>query len=150
MPVYSQFAYKPKAFTTRGDIGRGQVYIEHLSPSLFLELQSIKMHLHTGIDSQELPAEATPYMIRGQKLRERVERSKSTWSGSASASGSLVITFGNRFNEAPTILTTPASGAVDIQCVVGTITATGFTLSWKDDTGGTHTTADFNWLAIGL
>lgn len=150
MVVLQQFAYKPKAQTTRGDIGRGQLYLEHLSPALYLELQKISLHLHTGVDSQVLPAESTPFMVRGYKLRERIERSKSSWSGSASPSGAIIVTFGNKFNEIPTVIATPASGEVDIQCVVGAITATGFTLSWKDDTGGTHTLEDFYWLAIGL
>ena len=150
MPTYTQFAYKSKAQTTRGDIGRGQLYIEHLSPALYLELQTIKQHLHTGVDSQILPAESTPFMIRGFKLRERVERALVIWTGTASSAGAITITFGTRFNEVPTIVASPAGNLVDIQCVVGNITAYGFTLSWKDDTGGTHTSQSFNWIALAL
>ena len=150
MVVIQQFAYKPKAQTTRGDIGKGQLYLEHLSPALFLELQKISTHLHTGVDSQVLPAESTPYMVRGYKLRERVERAEVTWSGSASASGALAISFGIKFNEIPTVIAVPSSGEVDIQCAVGSVTATGFTLSWKDDTGGTHTVEKFMWIAIAI
>lgn len=150
MPIYSPFAYKPKSQTTRGDIGRGQVYIEHLSPALFLELQTVKTHLHTGVDSQILPAESTPYMIRGYKLRERMERATSTWASTSASAGSIVITFGTKFNETPTVIATPAGGQVDIQCVVGTISRTGVSISWKDDTGSGHTSVPINWLAIGL
>lgn len=150
MPVYTQFAYKPKAQTTRGDVGRGQIYIEHLSPGLFLELQNIKLHVHTGVDSQQLPAEATPYMVRGFKLRERIERAAVLWSGAPSTAGSIIITFGYRFNEIPIVIATPSNDNVDIQCVVGSITQTGFTLSWKDDTGGGHTAQTFNWMALGI
>lgn len=150
MPIYTQFAYKSKAQTTRGDIGKGQLYLEHLSPSLFLELQSIKLHLHTGVDSQLLPAESTPFMIRGYKLRERIERATSNWSSTDSPGGSIVITFGNKFNEIPTVIATPASGIEDIQCVVGEVSKTGFTLTWKDDTGTTHTNLNFNWIAVGI
>jgi hypothetical protein len=89
-------------------------------------------------------------MVRGYKLRERIERAKSTWAAANAASGAIAITFGNRFNEAPTVIAVPASGLVDVQCVVSLVTSSGFTLSWKDDTGGTHTSLDFNWLAIGL
>lgn len=150
MPVYTQFAYKSKAQTTRGDIGRGQLYLEHLSPALYLELQSIKLHLHTGVDSQILPPEATPYMVRGYKLRERIERATSTWTGSAGSTGSIVVTFGSSFNEIPTIIATPSGGNADIQCVVGTKSKTGFTLTWKDDTATDHTSQPFDWYAIGL
>lgn len=150
MVVIQQFAYKSKAQTTRGDIGKGQLYLEHLSPALYLELQKISLHLHTGVDSQILPAESTPFMVRGYKLRERIERAMSTWTAAAAASGAIAITFGNRFNEVPTIIAIPASGVVDVQCVVSNLTSTGFTLSWKDDTGTTHTSLSFNWIAIGL
>lgn len=150
MPVYTQFAYKSKAQTTRGDIGRGQLYLEHLSPGLYLELQGIKLHLHTGVDSQILPPEATPYMIRGYKLRERIERSTSTWASTAGSAGSIIISFGHSFNEIPTIIATPSGGDENIQCVVGTKSRTGFTLTWKDDTATDHTSLTFDWLAIGM
>jgi hypothetical protein len=150
MPVYTQFAYKPKAQTTRGDIGRGQLYLEHLSPALYLELQSIKLHLHTGVDSQILPPEATPYMVRGYKLRERIERATSTWSGAAGSAGSIVITFGTSFNEIPTIVATPNCADENVQCVIGGKSKTGFTIYWKDDTVSDHTSVPIDWIAIGM
>lgn len=150
MTVIQQFAYKPKAQTTRGDVGRGQIYLEHLSPGLYLELQTVKLHLHTGVDSQVLPPESTPYMIRGYKLRERIERATSTWSSSAGSAGAINISFGNSFNEIPTIIATPSGGDENIQCVVGSKSKTGFTLTWKDDTLNTHTSLTFDWMAIGM
>lgn len=150
MPIVQQFAYKPKALVTRGDVGRAQVGVEHLNPALFLELQSIKLHQHTGVDSQPLPADATPFMVRGFKIGERVERATSTWTGVATDAGALDITFGNSFGEVPTVIATPSGNTVDIQVVVGNKTATGFRLSWKDDTGTTHTSVALDWIAIGL
>lgn len=150
MPVYTQFAYKSKAQTTRGDIGKGQLYLEHLSPGLYLELQSVKLHLHTGVDSQVLPPESTPYMVRGYKLRERIERATSTWSSTAGSAGAINITFGNPFNEIPTIIVTPSGGDENIQVVIGSKTKYGFTLTWKDDTATDHTSLNFDWLAVGM
>jgi hypothetical protein len=150
MPVYTQFAYKPKAQTTRGDIGKGQLYLEHLSPALYLELQSIKLHLHTGVDSQILPPEATPYMVRGYKLRERVERATSIWSGAAGSAGSIAVTFGTSFNEIPTIIATPSCADANVQCSIGDKTRFGFTIYWKDDTVADHTSVPIDWMALGM
>lgn len=150
MPVYSQFNYKPKAQVTRGDIGKGQIYLEHLSPALFLELQGLKTHQHTGVDSTVLPSDATPFMVRGFKLRERIERATVIWAGAASPAGALNITFGTKFNEIPTVVASPSGDAVDIQAVVGNVSVAGFTLSWKDDTGASWTSVPLNWIAIGI
>lgn len=145
---YQEFAYEGKQVTTANDLGKGQVALPHLSPAMFLEMQQIKLHKHTGIDSQVLEPEATPFMIRGYKLRERVERATSTWTGSGS-SGTIIVSFGTSYFETPTVIASPSGGNVNIQVVVGNITKDGFTLYWKDDTGTTRTSIPIDWIALG-
>ncbi|MCL4482635.1 MAG: hypothetical protein M1445_08490 [Bacteroidetes bacterium] len=146
---YKTFAYNAKSPVKSEDIGPGQIGIQHLNPGLFLEIQLVKTHTHTGVDSQKLTSDATPYMVRGYKLEEREERGTATWTGSASPSGSIVLTFGNKFSEIPTVIATPAGGDANIQVVVGSVSATGVTIYWKDDTGANQTSVPINWLAKG-
>lgn len=146
---FQTFSFGGKAPVKGDDIGGGQIELRHLSPSLFLELQLIKLHSHSGVDSIPLTFRATPDMVKGYQSGEREERGTATWTGGASASGSVIITFGNVFSSVPTCLATPSGGDADIQCAVGTIDETTVTIFWKDDTGATHTSVPFDWLAKG-
>jgi hypothetical protein len=146
--IYNSFDNKP--LTKEGDIGKGQISIPHVAPPFFLEMQLIKLHNHEGANSVQLKSKATPEVIKGYRPSQREEHGTATWTGGAASSGSVVITFGTAFASAPTVLTIPADGDVNIQTAVGSITATGFTLYWKDDTGATHTSETLNWLALGV
>lgn len=146
--TYLEFQTKPKALTGKDDIGQGQMQLKHLSPPLFLELQFIKLHTHKGVDSRKLEAEATPEVVKAFRPSEREEHGTATWTGSAS-SGSIVLTFGTAFTEVPDVFVTPQDGDVNIQAVTNTPTASGVTIYWKNDTGGTETSVTIAWLAKG-
>ena len=144
---YLQFETLPKPLTKESDIGKGQVNLPALSPALFLELQLVKLHTHKGVESIQLEAAATPEMVRGYKPKEREEHGVATWTGAAAASGSVALTFGTVFSEAPEVFITPQSENANI--IVGTSvpTATSVTIYWKDDTAATHTSMPLAYLA---
>lgn len=146
---YLEFQTKPKALTTGDDIGKGQFGLKHLSPPLFLELQFIKLHTHKGVDSRRLEAEATPESVKGFRPLEREEHGVVTWTGGAASSGSVALTFGTAFTEAPEVFVTPQGGDVNIQAVTNTPSVTGVTIYWKDDTAGNETSVKIAWLAKG-
>lgn len=147
--VYGSFEFAPKGYTRGSDIGKSEISLPHLNPPLFLELKLIKSHTHTGVDSQKLRSAATPEMIRGFKTEEREERGIATWTGAAAASGSVALTFGTPFLEAPTVIAITAQGDADLQVAVGNITTTGCTLYWKDDTAATWTSVAIQYLIKG-
>jgi len=146
---YLQFKTTPKAVTEGGDIGSGQVELRHVHPAFFLEMQLIKLHTHEGSDSRKLDAEATPYVIRGFQANERIERGVATWTGSASASGSIVLTFGTVFNSAPQVFVTIQSGNSNYTIGINTPTTSQVTIYWEDLTANTHTSLNVGWIAIG-
>lgn len=146
---YLEFQTKPKALTGKDDIGKGQLGLKHLSPPLFLELQFIKLHTHKGVDSRKLEAEASPESVKAFRPSEREEHGVATWTGSAAASGSIVLTFGTAFTEVPDVFVTPQDGDVNIQAVTNTPTKTQVTIYWKNDTGGTETSVKIAWLSKG-
>jgi len=147
--MYLQFKTTPKAVTEGGDVGSGQIELRHVNPAFFLELQLIKLHTHEGSDSRKLDAEATPAMIRGFQIGERVEHGTATWAGSASAAGSIALTFGTVFNVAPTVFVTVQSGNSNYTVGINTPTTTGVTIYWEDLTATTHTSLNIGWIAIG-
>jgi hypothetical protein len=147
--VYGAFEFAQKGYTRGSDIGKGQMGISHMNPPLFLEFKLIKLHTHGGVDSQKLGAEATPEAVKGFKYNERIERGVATWAGGASASGSVALTFGVPFNEAPTVIVVPAANDVNIQVGTNMPTETGVTILWKDDTAGGHTSVPITYLVIG-
>jgi len=146
---YLQFKTTPKGVTEGADIGSGQIELRHVHPAFFLEMQLIKLHTHEGSDSRKLDAEATPYVIRGFQANERIERGTVTWSGTASAAGSVALTFGTVFNSAPTVFVTVADGSSNFSIGIGTPTVTGVTIYWEDLTAATHTSLAIQWIAIG-
>jgi hypothetical protein len=147
--VYGNFEFALKSYTRGTDVGKGQIGLPHLDPPLFLEMRLVKTHTHTGVDSQALRSEATPEMVRGYKTREREERGVATWTGGASAAGSINLTYGTAFSETPTIMVTCAAGTANIQVSVGSVTATGCIIYWKDDTAATHSSVAINYLIKG-
>jgi hypothetical protein len=147
--VYGSFEFSQKGFTRGSDIGKGQLGISHLNPPLFLEFKLIKLHTHGGVDSQNLKAEATPEVIKGFKYNERIERGIATWTGAASASGSVALTYGVPFNEAPTVIVCPSANDVAIVVSTNTPTTTGVTILWNDYTAATHTSVPITYLIIG-
>lgn len=148
--TYLQLNTLPKALTSESDIAKGQVGLQHVNPSLFLQLQLVKLHTHAGSDSRTLSSEATPEMVRGYTPREREEHGTATWSGTAASSGSISLTFGTAFQEVPTIIATISGVAnANKQVTVDTPTTTGCTLYWKDDGGNLATSVPINWLAKG-
>ena len=146
---YLQFKTTPKGVTEGADIGSGQIELRHVHPAFFLEMQLIKLHTHEGSDSRKLDAEATPYVIRGFQANERIERGTVTWSGTASAAGSVALTFGTVFNSAPTVFVTVADGSSNFSVGIGTPTTTGVTIYWEDLTAATHTSLAIEWIVIG-
>lgn len=147
--VYGQFEFAQKGYTRGSDIGKGQIGIGHVNPPLFLQIQLVKLHTHGGVDSQKLHADATPEVVKGFKNDERMERGTATWTGGSSASGSVSLTFGVPFQEAPTVIVVPAANDVNIQVATNTPTTTGVTILWKDDTGAGHTSVPITYLVIG-
>lgn len=146
---YLNFKTKPKAVTEGSDIGSGQIELRHVHPAFFLEMQLIKLHTHEGSDSRRLDAEATPAMIRGFQTSERIERGTAAWTGSASASGSIALTFGTPFNSAPIVLPVIQDGSSNFTIGTGVPTTTGVTIYWEDLTAATHTSLNVGWLALG-
>jgi len=51
---YAEFKQSPKALTTADQIAPGAIGLNHLSPDLFLEVQSIRQHSHTGTKSRKI------------------------------------------------------------------------------------------------
>lgn len=149
MPGYLSQQLKPKALTGDADIGSGELALRHLNPALFLELQLIKLHTHQGTDSATLKAAATPEMVRGYGLRQREEHGVAQWSGGASATGSIVLTFAQPFLEIPEVYITPQTGNANIIVGTGTPTTAGVTIYWRDATATTHTSLNLAWLAKG-
>jgi len=149
MPGYLKFKVTPKAVTEGGDIGSGEIQLKHVHPAFFLELQLIKLHTHEGSDSRTLDPEATPGMVRGFQTKERVEHGVATWTGSASATGSINLTFGTVFTEAPEVFVTIQSGNADYSVGTGTPTTTGANIYWEDMTAATHTSLNIGWIALG-
>lgn len=88
-------------------------------------------------------------MVRGYRPSEREERGTATWTGAAAASGSVALTFGTAFLEAPTVFLTGSDGDIDLQFTVGSITTSGCTLYWKDDTAANHTEVNIQYLVKG-
>ena len=52
--TYASFKSSPKSLTTSGQIGSGQIDLSHLSPELFLEVRSIRLHNHSGTKSRKI------------------------------------------------------------------------------------------------
>lgn len=149
MAGYMTFESLPKSLTKSSDIGKGQVTLGHFDPALFLELQLVKLHTHQGSDSRSLEASATPYMVKGYRPSEREEHGVATWTGGASTSGSVILTFGTAFKEAPDVFVTNQNGSADIIVGTGIPTAAGVTLYWLDAYAATHTSLPLCWIAKG-
>ena len=147
--MYLQFKTTPKAVTEGGDIGSGQIELRHVHPAFFLEMQLIKLHTHEGADSRKLDPEATPYMVRGFYASERIEHGIGTWTGTASAAGSVALSFGTVFGAAPAVFASIQSGNSNFSIGIGTPTTTGVSIFWEDLTAATHTSLNIGWLAIG-
>ena len=147
--AYLEQETKPKALTGKNEIQKGGIGLGNLDAALFLAIELIKLHTHTGVDSRQLTSDATPESVRGYRPKEREEHGTATWTGTAAASGSIVLTFGTPFTEAPEVLVSPRTGSANHQASTGTPTTTGVTIYWKDDTGGTHTSVVITWLAKG-
>ena len=149
MAGYLTFETLPKSVTRKSDIGVGQIGLSHFDPALFLELQQVKLHTHGGSDSRQLTSSATPQMVRGFKPTEREEHGTATWSGSASTSGSIILTFGTAFKEVPTVFVTNAQGNADILVGTDTPTESGVTIYWRDADAGSNTSVPISWIAKG-
>jgi hypothetical protein len=139
----------PKEKTGEGEIARGSIRLEHLHSSLFLELQKIALHTHQGASSSTLPPVATPYVVRGFVPSERVERGVATWSGGAANSGGFTVYFDTAFESAPTIVAT-LSNASDAyyRYTIDNVSTTSFMFRWND-TLGTSSNIEINYMAIG-
>lgn len=151
MSVYGKFEFAQKSYVRGNDVGDGEIGVRNLNPGLFLETQLIRGHTHSGVDSLQLDANATPYMIKGYQPRQREEHGVGAWSGGASATGSLAVTFGTPFTTTSNlvILVTQAGGNDDIIVGIGSVTITGFTIYWRNETGTTHTSLNLHWIAFG-
>ena len=147
--VYGNFEFAPKGFTRGEDVGKGQIGIPHIDPPLFLELHLIKTHSHSGVDSIRLAAIATPEMVKGYKISEREERVIAVWTGSASANGSVVLTYATPFLEAPNVFVIAESSNGNVVCGIAAPSTTGVTIYWKDVLGGTYTTMNLHVLVKG-
>ena len=143
------FETLPKSITRKSDIGSGQIGLSHFDPALFLEMQLVKLHTHKGSDSRLLEAAATPQMVKGYRPSEREEHGVATWTGSASTSGSVILTFGTAFKEPPDVFVTSQDGTADILVGTDAPTATGVTLYWRQADAVTLTSLGLCWIAKG-
>lgn len=143
------FESLPKSVTKSGDIGRGQVTLGHFDPALFLELQLVKLHTHRGSDSVVLEASATPYAVKSYRPSEREEHGVATWTGSASTSGSVILTFGTAFKEAPNVWVVAQDGNANILVGTSVPTTTGVELFFRDADASTHTSLKLCWISKG-
>ena len=146
---YLQRETLPKALTSNDDINKGEISLKHLHPGLFLEINFIKLHNHSGIDSRQLGSNATPEMVKAYRPNEREEHGLATWTGSAASNGSVVLTFGTAFSEVPEVFAVAQSGNANIIIGTNTPTATGVTIYWRDETAATRTSLVIAWLAKG-
>ena len=123
---YRDFQSTP---STDGDsIQKGSIGLEHLDPALFLAIQQIKLHTHTGVDSVQLTPTATPKALQALSPQLREEH--------GTTSGAGAVTFGNKFRQAPTVIV----GALSSTAVYATsVTVSGFTMNG----------AAGAWIAIG-
>lgn len=148
--VYLDNNLKPKALTQGSDISKAAVSLEHIGPALFLQLQLVKLHTHQGSDSRTLDSSASPEMVKGYRPLEREEHGVATWTGGAAASGSIALTFGTAFKEAPSVIVSVSGVAnANKQTTTGASATTGVTIYWKDDTGATATSVPITWIAKG-
>lgn len=146
---YLELETSPKEQTSGSSIAPGSIKMRHLSPELFLEIQLIKIHNHQGVNSLRLEKAATPSMVAGYMPGERVEHGVATWTGSAAGSGSIVLTFGEAFKEAPEVFAIPQGrSSVDVYVTTNTPSQTGVTIYWALG-AGTATSMPISWLAIG-
>lgn len=114
---------------TNGDsIEKGAVSLEHLDAPLYLQVQQIKLHTHTGVDSQILMPAATPYVLKalGPQMREE----------HGTTSGTGAVTFALPFQTIPIV-------------IVGSTTSTPAYATSKATTGFTMSGAAGDWIAIG-
>lgn len=146
-PGYLSRELQPKALTSENDVGKGEISLKHLRADLFLELNFIKLHNHTGIDSRQLTATATPEMVKAYRPNEREEHGVAAWSGAAASNGSVILTFAVSFSEIPDVFVTAQDGNANIIVGTNTPTVSGVTIYWKDHTGATHTNMNLAWLA---
>lgn len=124
--AYRDFESVP--LTSGDSIEKGSVSLQHLDPALYLQVQQIKLHTHTGVDSQILKPEATPYVLKALGPQNREEHGL--------ASGTGEITFTTPFQAAPYILLGPTTSSGAYATSVST---SGFQLN-----GGAA-----YWMAIG-
>ena len=147
--IYGSFEFSPKGYTRGSDVGKGQLGLPHLNPPLFLQMQLVKTHTHTGVDSVRLRASATPEMVRGFSTEEREERGIATWTGAAASAASVVLTFGTAFREAPTVIVTAVNGDAAIVVTIGSVSATGVTIFWSDYSAATHESMPIHYIIKG-
>jgi len=57
MSGYAEFKESGKKPVTGDDIGPGQIGLKHLAPDLFAEIQKIKSHNHSGVNSRQISQE---------------------------------------------------------------------------------------------
>lgn len=139
----------PKGLTTGAEIAEGSIELRHLSAPLFLELQNIRLHNHEGSVSKRLGPNAVPENLAGYSTYERVEHYKATWTGSASSSGGLAVTFNKEFRNAPTVIAIGTGRAsADLRVTTNTVTTTGCTVYWALSSG-TATSIDLHIMVIG-
>lgn len=114
---------------TNGDsIDKGAISLEHLDAPLYLQVQQIKLHTHTGVDSQILKPEATPYVLKALGPGYREEH--------GTTAGAGAVTFTTPFQSTPIV-------------IVGSTTSTPAYATSKSTTGFTMSGAAGDWIAIG-
>jgi len=79
--------------------------------------------------------------------RFKVQLGVVRWTGGASATGNVTVTFPYAYDTAPTVICTH-HGAFYVNCVVQP-TTTNVVIYWKDVDGNTHTDVDIAWIASG-
>ena len=147
--AYLDLETAPKEQTSGNSIAGGSIKMRHLSPELFLEIQLIKIHNHEGVNSLRLSKSATPGMVAGYQPYERVEHGVVVWTGAASGSGSVALTFGKAFKDVPEVfITVQGRASVDCYTTTNTPTTTGVTIYWALGTG-TATSISLTWMALG-
>lgn len=71
----------------------------------------------------------------------------SQWTGGAAATGNKIVTFPKPYQKEPLVFI--EATVAGLTHTVFNVQKTFFVYSWLDVSGGTHTSLDFNWFAIG-
>ena len=127
------FEYQPKAKTLGPTIGAGQIRMEHLSPALFLEIQNLRMHKHSGLGSQRLRGFESIYKrtVRAAQLKNDAVEARVIKDGAVTQVKAPTLLKGPGSNYISAVGTATFTNIADATTANTTITITGFSANVK-------------------